>query len=218
MPEREVKIVNKLGIHARPAAEIVKTAGKFKSSITIVRDDLDATIAAIDSSLDCDFIVSSGGVSVGAYDFVKDALDALGAETKFWQVAMKPGKPVVLSRVRGRLYFGLPGNPVSCMVSFLLFIAPAIRKAMGQTSNMLPPIVMTRISALLKSRGDRRNYVRVRVVARDGELVSLPMTSQGSGVSTSMIQANGLVIVETGITAVEAGSIVSTVLVGPVQS
>ena len=71
------------------------------------------------------------------------------------------------------------------MVSFLLFIAPAIRKAMGQTANLLPPIVKTRIDASLKSRGDRRNYLRVRVVARDGELVSVPMSSQGSGVSAS---------------------------------
>jgi molybdopterin molybdotransferase len=183
-----------------------------------VADNLEATKAAIESALESDFVISSGGVSVGAYDFVKDALDALGAETKFWQVSMKPGKPVVLSRVHGRLYFGLPGNPVSCMVSFHLFIAPAIRKAMGQTSNLLPPIVMTRIAAPLKSRGDRRNYMRVRVVARDGDLVSMPMASQGSGVSTSMLQANGLAIVESGITAVEAGSSIATVLVGPVQS
>jgi molybdopterin molybdotransferase len=199
-------------------AALVREAGAIPRMIGIVADTKEATIAAIESALESDFIISSGGVSVGAYDFVKDALDALGAETKFWQVAMKPGKPVVLSRVRGRLYFGLPGNPVSCMVSFLLFIAPAIRKAMGQTTNLLPPIVQTRVSASLKSRGDRRNYLRVRVVARDGELVSVPMSSQGSGVSTSMIQANGLVIVETGITAVEAGSIVPTVLVGAVQS
>ncbi|HEX3578149.1 MAG TPA: gephyrin-like molybdotransferase Glp [Thermoanaerobaculia bacterium] len=199
-------------------AALVREAGAIPRMIGIVPDTKDATIAAIVSALESDFVISSGGVSVGAYDFVKDALDALGAETKFWQVAMKPGKPVVLSRVRGRLYFGLPGNPVSCMVSFLLFIGPAIRKAMGQTTNLLPPIVQTRVAASLKSRGDRRNYLRVRVVARDGELVSHPMSSQGSGVSTSMIQANGLVIVETGITAVEAGSIVPTVLVGPVQS
>ena len=199
-------------------AALVRETGAIPRMLGIVPDTKEATIAAIESALESDFVISSGGVSVGAYDFVKDALDALGAETKFWQVAMKPGKPVVLSRVRGRLYFGLPGNPVSCMVSFLLFIAPAIRKAMGQRSNLLPPIVQTRIDASLKSRGDRRNYLRVRVVARDGELVSVPMSSQGSGVSTSMIQANGLVIVETGITAVEVGSIVPTVLVGAVQS
>jgi molybdopterin molybdotransferase len=209
------KVVNS---NSYSLAALTREAGAIPRMIGIVRDTREATIAAIEEALASDFVISSGGVSVGAYDFVKDALDALGAETKFWQVAMKPGKPVVLSRLRGRLYFGLPGNPVSCMVSFLLFIAPAIRKAMGQKENLLPPIVQTRVMASLKSRGDRRNYMRVRVLARDGELVSEPMASQGSGVSTSMVQANGLVIVETGITAVEAGSLIATVLVGPVQS
>ena len=207
------KVVNS---NSYSLAALVRDAGAIPRMIGIIADEQAATMAAIDSALESDFVISSGGVSVGAYDFVKDALDALGAETKFWQVAMKPGKPVVLSRLRGRLYFGLPGNPVSCMVSFLLFIAPAIRKSMGQNVNLLPPIVQTRIDAPLKSRGDRRNYMRVRVVARDGELVSLPMTSQGSGVSTSMVQANGLVIVETGVTKVEAGSMVPTVLVGAI--
>lgn len=209
------KVVNS---NSYSLAALVREAGGIPRMIGIVADTPEATIAAIESALESDFVISSGGVSVGAYDFVKEALDTLGAETKFWQVAMKPGKPVVLSRIRGRLYFGLPGNPVSCMVSFLLFIAPAIRKSMGQTTNLLPPIVRTRVAASLKSRGDRRNYLRVRVVARDGELVSQPMRSQGSGVSTSMVQANGLVIVETGVTVIEEGSMVPTVLVGPVQS
>jgi molybdopterin molybdotransferase len=209
------KVVNS---NSYSLAALVREAGAIPRMLGIVPDTKEATVAAIESALESDFIISSGGVSVGAYDFVKDALDALGAETKFWQVAMKPGKPVVLSRLHGRLYFGLPGNPVSCMVSFLLFIAPAIRKAMGQSVNLLPPIVQTRIAAPLKSRGDRRNYMRVRVIARGGELISQPMTSQGSGVSTSMVQANGLAIVETGVTAIEAGSMVPTVLVGAVQS
>jgi len=209
------KVVNS---NSYSLAALVREAGAIPRMIGIVADTKAATVAAIESALESDFVISSGGVSVGAYDFVKDALDALGAETKFWQVAMKPGKPVVLSRVHGRLYFGLPGNPVSCMVSFLLFIAPAIRAAMGQKVNLLPPIVQTRIDAPLKSRGDRRNYMRVRVVARDGELVSQPMIAQGSGVSTSMVQANGFAIVETGITKIEAGQMVPTVMVGPVQS
>src|SRR5207248_2450404 len=114
--------------------------------------------------------------------------------------------------------FGLPGNPVSCMVSFILFIAPALRKAMGQRTALLPPTVVTRVAAPLKSRGDRRNYLRVRVVARDGELVAVPMGSQGSGVSTSMLGANGLVIVEQGVTAIDAGARVPTVLFGSVFS
>jgi molybdopterin molybdotransferase len=209
------KVVNS---NSYSLAALVRETGAIPRMLGIVPDTPEATIAAIESALESDFVISSGGVSAGAYDFVKDALDSLGAETKFWQVAMKPGKPVVLSRIRGRLYFGLPGNPVSCMVSFLLFIAPAIRKAMGQTTNLLPPIVRTRVTASLRSRGDRRNYMRVRVVAREGELVSQPMTSQGSGVSTSMVQANGFVIVEAGIKAIEAGSMVPTVLVGAVKS
>src|SRR3954447_17675982 len=167
-------------------AALVREAGAIPRMIGIVADQKQATIAAIESALESDFVISSGGVSVGAYDFVKDALDSLGAETNFWKVAMKPGKPVVLSRVRGRLYFGLPGNPVSCMVAFILFVAPAIRKAMGQSSSLFDPVVAMRAASPLKSSGDRRAYLRVRVVARDGALIAEPMASQGSGVSTSM--------------------------------
>jgi molybdopterin molybdotransferase len=209
------KVVNS---NSYSLAALAREAGALPRMIGIVRDERAATVAAIESALESDFIISSGGVSVGAYDFVKDALDALGAETKFWQVAMKPGKPVVLSRLRERLYFGLPGNPVSCMVSFILFIAPALRKAMGQRTALLPPMVVTHLSASVKSRGDRRNYLRVRVVARGGELVAIPMMSQGSGVSTSMLQANGLAIVEEGVTAIEAGAPVPAVLFGNVLS
>jgi molybdopterin molybdotransferase len=209
------KVVNS---NSYSLAALAREAGALPRVVGIVPDERAATIAAIESALESDFIISSGGVSVGAYDFVKDALDALGAETKFWQVAMKPGKPVVLSRLRERLYFGLPGNPVSCMVSFILFIAPALRKAMGQRASLLPPIVTTRLTAPLKSRGDRRNYLRVRVVSRDGALLSDPMHAQGSGVSTSMVQANGLAIVETGVTAIDAGALVPTVLFGRVFS
>ena len=209
------KVVNS---NSYSLAALARQAGALPRMIGIVRDERAATIAAIESALESDFIISSGGVSVGAYDFVKDALDALDAETKFWQVAMKPGKPVVLSRLRGRLYFGLPGNPVSCMVSFILFIAPALRKAMGQRASLLPPIVTARLTAPLKSRGDRRNYLRVRVVARDGALCADPMHAQGSGVSMSMVQANGLAIVETGVTAIDAGALVPAVLFGEVFS
>ncbi len=205
------KVVNS---NSYSLASLAREAGALPRMMGIVPDTRGATIAAIESALESDFIISSGGVSVGAYDFVKDALDAVGAETKFWQVAMKPGKPVVLSRVRDRIFFGLPGNPVSCMVSFLLFIAPALRKAMGQKQAILPPTVHTRLTGPLKSRGDRRSYLRVRVIARDGALLAYPMSAQGSGVSTSMLQANGFAIMETGVTAAAAGETIATVLVG----
>ncbi len=193
-------------------------AGAVSRVLGIVPDDREETMRAIESASTAHFVVSSGGVSAGAYDFVKDALDELGAETKFWQVAMKPGRPIVLSRLRETLYFGLPGNPVSCMVSFLLFIAPAIRKAMGQTGGFFPPSVDVKLDGLLKSRGDRRTYQRVRVVARDGELLALPMRTQGSGVSTSMVGANGFAVLEAGVTRAEAGSVVPAVLFGAIHA
>ena len=207
------KVVNS---NSYSLAALVREAGAIPRMIGIVPDTKHATVAAIESALESDFVMSSGGVSVGAYDFVKEALETLGADFKFWQVSMKPGKPLVVARVRDRLFFGLPGNPVSCMVSFHLFIGPAIRKAMGASAgDLLPPVVEMKLGGPLRSRGDRRAYQRVRVIARSRELLAIPMQTQGSGVSTSMIGANGLAIVEEGVRAVDAGQIVQVVLLGP---
>jgi molybdopterin molybdotransferase len=196
-------------------AALVTQHGAIPRNLGIVRDDRDATVAALELALTSDFVITSGGVSVGAYDFVKNALEALGAETMFWRIAMKPGKPVVLSRVRGRLVFGLPGNPVSSMVSFLLFVAPALRKTMGMTTDLFAPAANVRLLAPLRSKGDRRAYLRVRVSVDDnGEFVAQPMTAQGSGVSTSMVAANGLAVVGEGVTSIDAGDVVKTLLLG----
>jgi molybdopterin molybdotransferase len=193
-------------------AALVREAGAIPRQLGIVRDTRDATIAALETALTSDFVLTSGGVSVGAYDFVKDALEALGAETKFWRVAMKPGKPVVLSRCRDRIILGLPGNPVSTFVSFHLFAAPALRKAMGQQTNLFPPLLHAIADAPLKSLGDRRVYVRVHVSALDGDLHAQPLASQGSGSLTSMIGANGLAVVEAGVTNVAAGATVPVLM------
>ena len=197
-------------------AALVEESGGVVRRLGIVGDTKEATVRALEAALDADFIVSSGGVSVGAYDFVKDALDDLGAETIFWRVAMKPGKPLLFARLRGKPCFGLPGNPVSCMVSFHLFIAPAIRKAMGMDERLLlPPVVRVRLLAALEARGERRVYMRVRVTARDGELVAAPARAQGSGVSTSMVAANGLAILDPSELAYAAGSSIAVVMIGP---
>lgn len=209
------KVVNS---NSYSLSALVRQGGAEPRMIGVVRDSLDATMDAIRASLESDFILSTGGVSVGAFDFVKDALDGLGAETRFWQVAMKPGKPLVLSKLGETLYFGLPGNPVSCMVSFLIFVGPALRKAMGQSGPLEPPIVKARTTGPLRSRGDRRQYLRGRVLSRGGELVLEPMQTQGSGVSTSMVGANGFAIVEEGITELPADTIVDVFLFGPVLS
>ena len=192
---------------------LVREAGAIARPLGIVRDTREATIAAFQAAIESDFVISSGGVSVGAFDFVKDALDALGAETKFWRVAMKPGKPVVLSRLRDRVVFGLPGNPVSCFVSFHLFVAPALRKAMGQETQLDAPIVRARLTATVRGAAERRVYARVQVSARDGALFATPLTSQSSGALTSMLTANGLAVIAAG-GRIEAGAEVDVVLLG----
>ena len=196
---------------------LAREAGAVARRAPAARDTLDATIAAIEAALDADFIVTTGGVSVGAYDFVKEALERLGARTHFWRVAMRPGKPVLFATLRDRLVFGLPGNPVSSMVAFTIFVAPAIRAALGQTFGQTAPIVRMKTSVRMKGADDRRAYLRVRVVARGGELVAEPMRSQGSHIATSMVGANGLAIVEAGTGDVEAGDIVPVMLIGPVS-
>lgn len=211
-PRTHGKVVN---TNSYALAALVEQCGATPRLLRPVADELEATIDAIRGATDGDFLVTTGGVSVGAYDFVKDALDALGAETKFWRVAMKPGKPVVVSELGGRVVFGFPGNPVSCMVAFHLFAAPAIRKALG-IGSVLPPVVRTVAASAMTHRGDRRAYHRVRVTAVDGTLVSTPMRAQGSGILSSMVGANGLAVIEPGRERVEAGEQIDTVLIGPI--
>jgi molybdopterin molybdotransferase len=193
---------------------LVTEAGAVARPFGIVRDTRDPTIEAFARAIECDFVLSSGGVSVGAYDFVKDALQTLGAETKFWRVSMKPGKPVVLSRLRDRLIFGLPGNPVSCFVSFHLFVAPALRKAMGQERALFPPSVRARLTAAVRGAPERRVYARVHVEAKDGALHATPLRSQSSGALTSMLGANGLAVIAEGVERAEGE--VDVLLIGPV--
>jgi molybdopterin molybdotransferase len=214
-PRRPGTIVNS---NSYALAALVAAAGATPVAYDIVRDTREATIEAFARAAECDFILSSGGVSVGAFDFVKDALDALGAEAKFWRVAMKPGKPVVLSRLRERICLGLPGNPVSSMVSFHLFVLPALRKALGQTEGLFHPMVRVRVLTPLRSAGDRRVYARARVTAEEGELVAQPVTSQSSGALTSMVGANALVVIDRGVTRVEAGSVLPALLIDRVAT
>ena len=197
-------------------AASVAEAGGVPRRAEIVRDTHEATMAAVEQALDCDFVVTTGGVSVGAYDFVKESIESLGATTHFWRVAMKPGKPVLFATVRERMFFGLPGNPVSALVSFAIFVAPAIRKALGQTSSLTAPVVAMRTASRLKGTGDRRAFFRVRVVASGGELIAEPMSAQGSHIATSLVQANGLAMVDG--ETVEAGERVPVMLIGPVSS
>jgi|AP45_3_1055517.scaffolds.fasta_scaffold14487_2 molybdopterin molybdotransferase len=161
-------------------------------------DDKAAIRRTVESSLTGDFVVCSGGVSVGEYDFVKTVLDEMGAETILWRVAMKPGKPLFFCKVQGTPFFGLPGNPVSSLVSFLQFVRPAIRKASGHRSdNLLLPTARARMENAVSNDGDRRTYLRARLRFEDGCLhADTAYREQSSHILTSMLGANGIVIVE----------------------
>jgi molybdopterin molybdotransferase len=197
-------------------ASLVRRYGGIPRLLGIVPDDRQATIDALRNALESDFIISSGGVSVGAYDFVREAIEGLGGQILFWRVAMKPGKPVLLARIGGRLHFGLPGNPVSCLVSFHLFVGPALRKATGCRDVALSRL-MAHLTSDLRSSGDRTTFLRVALFGQGGELMASPMARQGSGVATSMVSANGLAIMEEGAVLRRAGERIEVLVVDSIR-
>jgi molybdopterin molybdotransferase len=195
-------------------AALVREAGGAPRLLPIVRDDPALLRAAIEEARRADLVVSTGGVSVGERDHVKAVLAALGATLSAWRVNMKPGKPVALAQLGATPFYGLPGNPVSAMVAFLLFVRPAIRAALGVT----PAIDLARGTALLdaplKTRSDRRQYLRARVRLDGAALRASLSPRQGSGMLTSMVGINALVVLEAGAHDLPAGAAVVVELVG----
>ncbi len=187
-------------------AALVTRSGGIPIRLGIARDSQADLTAKIRSGLDqkADLFLTSGGVSVGDFDVVKDVLGSEG-QMQFWQVRMKPGKPLAFGLLRGRVpLIGLPGNPVSAMVSFEQFARPAILKMLGHT-DLAKPEVKAILDEPITNSG-RRGFVRVVVSRREGIYHARTTGEQGSGVLTSMSKANGLAIVPEGITYLEAGS------------
>ena len=143
---------------------------------------------------EADMVLTTGGVSVGEYDLVKEIFKEIGGEIKFWQVAMKPGKPLVFGLKQHKPYFGIPGNPVAAMVVFEEFVRPAILKMMGH-SNLFNPTIRAILKEDLKQNPGRRHYVRVKVWREDNRYVASSTGDQGSAILKSMVLANGLAII-----------------------
>ncbi len=170
-------------------------AGGVAKLFPLVPDKLDATRQGLEQALaQCDVVVTSGGVSVGEMDFVRSALERAGGELQFWKVAIKPGRPFVFGRYQTKLLFGLPGNPVSALVTFLLLVRPALLRWQGATDVALPrhPGVL---ADPLSNPGPRRHFMRVKVDAA-GNIRSAGR--QASHVLSSLAAANGLVDVPPG--------------------
>ena len=187
---------------------LVKESGGIPKVLGIARDSVDALTAKVREGLDADMLLTSAGVSRGDYDVVKDVLAREG-EIAFWTVRMKPGKPLAFGSFAapdGRRvpHIGFPGNPVSSMISFELFARPAIFKMMGKTGWQRPTLRVVVEDRIANSDG-RRIFARAVVSERDGRYYASLTGPQGSGVLTSMMIANALVIVPEDVPEVRPG-------------
>ncbi len=186
-------------------------AGGEAIMLKVARDRRDEVRTRLQEALAFDVVLSTGGVSVGQFDHVKEVLDDLGLRQLFHGVAQKPGRPLKFGVIGDHPVFGLPGNPVSTLVCFYLYARPAILK-MGGRRELGLPRVTARCAVDIKVSKDQTEFVRVRLERREGELVATPTGGQGSGIFSSLSRAHGLLIGPARETLLKAGS-QATVLV-----
>lgn len=188
-------------------AALVDEAGALPIDCGIAPDNLDGTRAAFDRALDqgVHFLISTGGVSVGDFDFVREAMAGRGASMDFWRVKMKPGKPLAFGHVAGVPIFGLPGNPVSCLVNFLQFVRPVIRRSLGDPRPFLP-VRDAVLTAPIHHHPGRAELVRVALAwGDDGTLRATAAGNQGSNRALGMAVAHGLLLVGDACAGIAAG-------------
>jgi molybdopterin molybdotransferase len=184
----------------------------------VVRDDPALLEAAFTQAAQAaDAIITSGGVSVGEADYTKAMMKKLG-DVAFWKIAMRPGRPMAVGRIpstssgQAAVLFGLPGNPVAVMVTFLAFVRPALLRMMGCASAP-PPLLRARSEEAIRKKAGRTEYQRgVVTTGADGSLQVRITGSQGSGVLSSMVQANGLIVLHHGQGNVAAGELVDVMM------
>ncbi|MCD6568351.1 MAG: molybdopterin molybdotransferase MoeA [Dehalococcoidia bacterium] len=188
------------------AAEVIRYGG-IPMILGVGGDSVESLDEKIDQSLVSDMLITSGGVSLGNYDVVKDVLMKRG-EIALWTICMKPGKPSAFGMIdsdgRRLPHLGLPGNPVSTMIAFEQFARPAILKMMGKKA-FAKPSVEAIIDDAVKNTDGRRIYTRVAVVRRKGKYHACLTGPQGSGILSSMVKANGLAIIPENTPGVKAG-------------
>jgi molybdopterin molybdotransferase len=200
-------------------ASLVERYGGIPKILGIALDRRDSLVTKLRSGLDADAVITIGGISMGDYDMVKDILAEEG-EMVFWQVRMKPGKLLGFGGLKRRdksgtaksiLLFSLPGNPVSCMVSFELFVRPALLKMMWKKKFAKPSVEAIMEQPIAKT-GGRNIYYRVIVERRDGQYFARLTGPQGSGILTSMSWANGLLVIPEDKKEVNKGEVVQVIM------
>jgi len=192
-------------------AAAVREAGGEAVVLAIASDRLDEIRASVAEATRADVVVSTGGVSVGDLDFVKDALETASFERVFWRVAQKPGKPLLFGRLAGRLFFGLPGNPVSALVCFALYVRPALRRLQGHRRVHLP-VVQARLAAPVRKTRGLTEFVRVVLSDGPDGPIATAARSQSSGVLTALGGGAGLLVGAAELTELPAGGRYSVVV------
>jgi molybdopterin molybdotransferase len=185
-------------------AALIEESGAEVIRLGVAKDTQESVQNLLDKAveLNVDLILSSAGVSVGAFDYVKQVIESNG-RMDFWRVNMRPGKPVAFGEYKGVPFIGLPGNPVSAFVGFEVFVRGAIGRLSG-ASNGVRPMVHVRCEEQIDSDG-RESYLRAQVQEKDGILVARLSGHQGSGNLYSLVQANALLIIPAGVKCVPAG-------------
>jgi molybdopterin molybdotransferase len=187
------------------AAQVLACGG-IPLRLGIARDTVEDLTAKIRAGLEqgADLFLTSGGVSVGDFDVVKTVLAAEG-EISFWRVRMKPGKPLAFGTIQSVPLLGLPGNPVSAMLSFEIFARPAILTMLGKQSFSRPVIDAVLVDEI-KRKDNRRHHLRVTLEERDGTAYARLTGDQGSGILLSMVKADGLAVIPEDVDHLPAGS------------
>lgn len=192
-------------------AALIAEAGGTADALGIARDDL-ASIGALLAAADgYDVVITTAGVSVGDRDHVRAALAEAGVEPELWKVAMKPGKPFSFGMRGATPFFGLPGNPISSLVGFELFVRPALLAMQGATVIDRPRAVAALVGGYAKPAG-RAHFLRARIERRGGQLVAHPHPKQGSAMLSSLIASNALVEIPAAARELADGAAVEAIL------
>ena len=187
-------------------AAAVGAAGGYAVPLGVARDDADDIADRLARARDVDVLLTTAGASVGDHDVVKDALEGAGFQLDFWRVRMRPGSPVSFGRLGRTLVFGLPGNPVSALVTFHVLVAPVLRALQGR-SDVHSPVQRVVLAEDIPTRAGLAHFLRIRVDAVAGSLPQARLTGpQGSGILTSVARADALLVVPEDLDGLPAGS------------
>ena len=184
---------------------LVRDAGAEPVNLGVATDTPESIRNHLRRAAGCDLVLTSAGVSVGEFDYTRDVIQALGAEMKFWRVRMRPGAPLGFGLLGATPWIGLPGNPVSAMVTFELFVRPVLRRMLGHTRLFRRPVPVV-LEERVTIGAKLTHFLRAIVTTRDDGTITARLTGpQGSGILTSMARANALLVVPEDRPLVEAG-------------